>query len=83
MVLSTLVIGNDTGLLHLAVALNQRVVMLMGPTRPDKIGPYANLDWAIISQKGTDIADIGLTEAIHAVTDTLSQLERADSQVKH
>ncbi len=35
-----LVIGGDTGPLHLADALGTEVLMLMGPTSPERHGPY-------------------------------------------
>jgi lipopolysaccharide heptosyltransferase I len=33
-------VSNDSGPLHLAVAVNTPVLTLMGPTRPEKTGPY-------------------------------------------
>jgi len=41
---SRLVIGADTGPLHLADALGTPVVGLYGPTNPKRNGPYAQLD---------------------------------------
>jgi heptosyltransferase-1 len=35
-----LVIGGDTGPVHLAAALDTPVLMLMGPTDPNRNGPY-------------------------------------------
>jgi lipopolysaccharide heptosyltransferase I len=35
-----LVVANDTGPMHLAVALGRRVIALMGPTDPNRTGPY-------------------------------------------
>lgn len=37
---ATAVIGGDTGNLHLAAALNIPAIMLMGPTDPNRNGPY-------------------------------------------
>lgn len=37
---SSLVIGGDTGPVHLAAGLNKSIVMLMGPTDPNRNGPY-------------------------------------------
>ena len=39
-----LVIGGDTGPLHLAAALGTRVVGLYGPTNPKRNGPYGQLE---------------------------------------
>ena len=41
---ATLVIGADTGPLHLAAALGTPVVGLYGPTDPSRNGPYGQLD---------------------------------------
>ena len=37
---STLVVSNDTGPGHIAVALGREVVMIFGPTNPARICPY-------------------------------------------
>jgi heptosyltransferase I len=39
-----LVIGNDTGPLHIAAALGRPMVALYGPTNPDYTGPYGHLE---------------------------------------
>jgi ADP-heptose:LPS heptosyltransferase len=41
---ASLVIGGDTGPLHLAAALGTRVVGLYGPTNPKRNGPYGQLE---------------------------------------
>jgi lipopolysaccharide heptosyltransferase I len=40
---SSLVIGSDTGPLHLAAALGTRVIGLYGPTNPARNGPYGQI----------------------------------------
>jgi ADP-heptose:LPS heptosyltransferase len=45
--LSTLVLGGDTGLLHIAVAMGKRVVMLMRSILPGSTHPFLHSDWAI------------------------------------
>jgi lipopolysaccharide heptosyltransferase II len=42
-----LVIGNDSGPLHVAVALGKPVVALYGPTDPNFVGPHGQLDHVI------------------------------------
>lgn len=42
--LSRLLITNDTGPMHLAVALRKPVVALFGPTDPQRTGPYGQPD---------------------------------------
>ena len=41
---ASLVIGADTGPLHLAAALGTRVIGLYGPTSPARNGPYGQID---------------------------------------
>lgn len=45
---STLVIGADTGLLHLAVALNKRVVMLMRSAKHTRFHPFQHEHWMLV-----------------------------------
>jgi lipopolysaccharide heptosyltransferase I len=45
-----LVLGGDTGPLHLAHALGTRVLCVMGPTDPARTGPYGSLDLALWRQ---------------------------------
>jgi ADP-heptose:LPS heptosyltransferase len=73
MKLSTVVVGGDTGLLHLAVALGQRIIMLMGPTRPEDFGPYNHFDWTIVSEGGTNINQIGVDRVIGATAAALRE----------
>jgi heptosyltransferase-1 len=46
-----LVIGGDTGPLHLAQALGRSVLCLMGPTAPERNGPYGEPDRALWHQQ--------------------------------
>ena len=55
---STLVVGADTGLLHLAVALGRRVVMLMRSNAPGTSHPFQHPDWALTPPAGKTVADI-------------------------
>ncbi len=50
--LSTVVLGGDTGLLHLATAMGKRVVMLMCSTSPGNCLPYAHPDWVVVPETG-------------------------------
>jgi ADP-heptose:LPS heptosyltransferase len=49
--LSTIVLGGDTGLLHLSVALGKRVVMLMRSRQPGNTHPFQHRDWTIGASK--------------------------------
>ncbi len=42
--LSTLMVTNDTGPMHVGAALGKPVVALFGPTEPKRTGPYGQLD---------------------------------------
>lgn len=42
-----LVVGNDSGPLHVAVALERPVVGVYGPTNPNFVGPYGQLDHVV------------------------------------
>lgn len=48
------VVGGDTGNLHLAAALETPVMMLMGPTNPERNGPYKQLDHVITAGRSCD-----------------------------
>jgi ADP-heptose:LPS heptosyltransferase len=41
---STLYLGNDTGATHMAVGAGTRVVMILGPTDPQRYAPYGRPD---------------------------------------
>ncbi len=46
---SRIVVACDTGPLHMAVAAGARVVALMGPTHPDRHGPYGQRDHVVMA----------------------------------
>jgi ADP-heptose:LPS heptosyltransferase len=46
---AALVLGGDTGLLHLAVAMKRRVLMLMPSVAPGSTHPFQHPDWTITS----------------------------------
>ncbi len=43
-----LVVANDSGPMHLAVAMKSRVIALFGPTSPGLTGPYGKGDYRVI-----------------------------------
>ncbi len=65
MKLSTLVLGGDTGLAHLAVAMGQRVVMIMHGTGVEQTCPYQHRDWVVSASSGQS-ADLVSMEAVQA-----------------
>jgi ADP-heptose:LPS heptosyltransferase len=65
---STLVLGGDTGFIHLAVAMGRRVVMLMPAVHPGSAVPFHHPDWAIAAPAGTDISKITVPTVLTACT---------------
>ncbi len=69
--LSTVILGGDTGLLHLAVAMNKRVVLLLRcPTR--KTYPFQHPDWAVSTHAGDAVA-IELDAVVRACETAFAQ----------
>ena len=66
MQLSTLVLGGDTGALHLAVAQGRRVLMLMQEVTPGSPIPFQHPDWVLAPKTG-GIAGISVAEVNAAV----------------
>jgi heptosyltransferase I len=62
-----LVIGADTGPLHLAAALGTKVVGLYGPTDPRRNGPYGQLDHCIDHFRTTKSMDAIAVEEVMKV----------------
>ena len=58
------VIGGDTGPLHLAAALGTKVVGLYGPTDPRRNGPYGQLDRVVNEFGSTKLMDSITVEAV-------------------
>ncbi len=64
--LCTLVVGGDTGLLHLAVALGKRVVMIMGSNAPGSTHPFRHPDWTVTPPAGKAVSEIQTALVIEA-----------------
>jgi ADP-heptose:LPS heptosyltransferase len=71
MKLSTLVVGGDTGLLHLAVAMGRRVVMLMRSNVRGQTFPFQNSNWAVGASLGQPISSVEIGTVIEATTRAL------------
>lgn len=65
MKLCALTVGGDTGLLHLAVAMNKRVVMLMASTKARSL-PFQHADWAVTPPEHQSVGDIETNTVIEA-----------------
>ena len=66
MQLSRLVVGGDTGALHLAVAQGRRVVMLMNHHRSGRPHPFRHPEWSLLPPVDLNIATIRLDSVIGA-----------------
>ena len=66
MQLSTLIVGGDTGALHLAVAQGKRVVMLMNTNRPGRPHPFRRAEWTLAPVIERKIANVGVGAVIAA-----------------
>ena len=71
--LSTLTIGGDTGLLHLAVAMGKRVVMLMRSIVPGSTHPFQHADWAVTPPAGKTVSEIQFNIVIEACAGVFSE----------
>jgi len=71
--LSTLMIGGDTGLLHLAVAMGTRVATIIRSTAPGNKYPFQHPEWAITPPPGGPIAAIGTGAVIEACERALAE----------
>lgn len=72
MQLSSLIVGGDTGALHLAVAQGRRVLMLMRNDWPGKPHPFRHPEWSLVPPDDQTIAKIQLTTVIAACEQALT-----------
>jgi ADP-heptose:LPS heptosyltransferase len=72
--LSTVVLGGDTGLLHLAVAMGKRVVMIMSTILPGSTHPFEHRDWAIGPPAEGMITSITIETVNHACSCAAAEL---------
>jgi ADP-heptose:LPS heptosyltransferase len=75
--LSTLVIGGDTGLLHLAVAMDKRVVMIMPPGASGTSYPYQHPDWTVTPADGKKLTELDTGTVIAACARGFAGAEKA------
>jgi ADP-heptose:LPS heptosyltransferase len=74
--LSAVVVGGVTGLLHLAVAMQKRVVMLVGCPGREPGLPYQHREWAVISPLEGQMSEIQTNAVIEACTRALTESEK-------
>ena len=74
MKLSKLIIGGDTGVVHLAVAMGNRVIMLMHRMDPGAPAPFGHDDWAVRPlQRGQGIHEITVDRVLTTYQSCLSE----------
>ena len=66
------VIGGDTGPLHLAAALGTKVVGLYGPTDPRRNGPYGQLHRVVDESVNTKLMDSITVETVMTLVDKVA-----------
>ncbi len=71
--LSTVTIGGVTGLLHLAVALKKRVLMLVGDPAREPGLPYQHKDWIVTPASGNGPTKIRPADVMAACTLALNE----------
>jgi len=76
MKLSTVVVGGDTGFLHLAVALGKRVVMIRDAMLPGSPHPYQHPDWVVTPAAGKTIQEIEIGAVIAACAAAMENIQR-------
>jgi ADP-heptose:LPS heptosyltransferase len=72
--LSTLVLGGDTGPMHLAVAIGTRVLMIMSGAHRGACLPVGHPDWTIHPPNGSPLSSIAPGAVIGACTRALVEL---------
>jgi ADP-heptose:LPS heptosyltransferase len=72
--LASLTLGGDTGLGHLAVAQNKRVLMLLMNQKPGACVPFQHPAWAITPDQSDKISEITVDAVINATAATLNPL---------
>lgn len=70
MQLSLLVLGGDTGMLHLAIAQGKRVLMLVNNLSPGRPIPYRHPEWTLLPPGSTELDGL----AVDAVIEELARI---------
>jgi len=76
MKLSTFVLGGDTGMPHLALALDKRVVIVMQSNRPGHCVPFQHPDWTVTPAAGRKLQEIETAAVIEACAAALENVQR-------
>ena len=70
---STLIVGGDTGLLHLATAMGRRTLMLMRCNLPGSSHPFQRANWAMLPPVEKPVSEIQPHAVIEACSEAFSE----------
>ncbi len=76
--LSTVTIGGATGLLHIAVAMKKRVIMIVGKHKLETGLPFQHPDWVVRPDDSNDLATLPLETILAACTRAFEALKPDD-----
>jgi heptosyltransferase-1 len=77
--LSSVVVGADTGVLHLASAIGRRVVMIISAIYPGVPCPYQHPEWCVTPPSGTPTSGVSIDVVEHACVMALSERTKVRS----
>jgi ADP-heptose:LPS heptosyltransferase len=72
--LSSIVLGGDTGLMHLAVAMAKRVIMIMTSVHPGACIPFGHQEWAVLPPQGLPAAAVTPAAVNQSCAEALAEL---------
>jgi ADP-heptose:LPS heptosyltransferase len=75
--LSSVVLGADTGLLHLAVAMGKRTVMVMQANFPGTYHPFQHPDWTVTPPGRKAVAEIAISRVTEATDQAFVEFAKA------
>ncbi len=74
MCLSDLIVGGDTGMLHLANALRKRVIMLIRASDKNRFYPYDHPNWIVTPISNSEVASIFVAQLIIATMQSWTEV---------
>ena len=74
MKLCTLVLGGDTGVMHTAVAMDKRVLMLINATTPGRPHPFQHPEWTVTPPAGQPVSATSVEAVNEGCAQALAEL---------
>ena len=72
--LATLVVGGDTGLPHLALAMGRRVLIIMGSIGAGACYPYGHPEWTVVPPEGSPVSAVPADAVWRACSGALADM---------